>query len=139
MKLLSLYCRVTVGLLLVVGCGGERAPDDGVRIGLVTPGSIADTAWNAGAYQDLQWIADSMDLHTSHVEARTPGAQEGALGTYAAQGYHLVFGHGFEFQDPAERVARDHPPGLGEWMDVVRDSYATGTLSPLTAPAGDVP
>ncbi len=80
-----------------------------------------------------------MDLHTSHVEARTPGAQEGALRTYAAQGNHLVFGHGFEFQDPAERVARDYPPGLGEWMDAVRDSIATGTLSPLTAPAGDVP
>jgi basic membrane lipoprotein Med (substrate-binding protein (PBP1-ABC) superfamily) len=31
--------------------------------------------------------------------------QEQALRTYAAQGYQLVFGHGFEFQDPAERVA----------------------------------
>lgn len=179
MKLLSLYCRVTVALLMVVGCGGERALEAGVRVGLITPGSIADAAWNAGAYRGLQWIADSLGLHTSHVEARTPGAQEEALRTYAAQGYQLVFGHGFEFQDPAERVARDYPetvvardvaggtfvpqvqsfglasgvisyrpnpaatralpPGLGEWMDAVRDSIVRGTLSPLTAPAGDVP
>jgi basic membrane lipoprotein Med (substrate-binding protein (PBP1-ABC) superfamily) len=27
-----------------------------------------------------------------------------ALRTYAQQGYPLVFGHGFEFQDPAERI-----------------------------------
>jgi len=70
---------------------------------------VADAAWNAGAYRGLEWIRDSLGLHVSHVEARTPGAQEEALRTYATQGYHLVFGHGFEFQNPAERVAADYP------------------------------
>lgn len=106
---LSLYCLVTVVLLASTGCGPDRPRDDRLRVGLITPGSIADAAWNAGAYQGLQWIGDSLGLHTSHVEARTPGAQEEALRIYANQGYHLVFGHGFEFQDPAERVARDYP------------------------------
>ena len=113
---------------MVVGCGGERALDDGARIGLITPGSIADAAWNAGAYQGLQWIADSMGLHTSHVEARTPGAQEEALRTYAAQGYHLVFGHGFEFQDPAERVARDYPETV---FIVTSGIRVAGNVAPL--------
>ncbi|MEK6596985.1 MAG: BMP family protein, partial [Gemmatimonadota bacterium] len=45
----------------------------------------------------------------SHVEARTPGEQEEALRTYGAQGYQVVFGHGFEFQDAAERVAALYP------------------------------
>ena len=43
--------------------------------------------------------------HISHVEARTPAEQIEALRTYAAQGYDLVFAHGFEFQDAAERVS----------------------------------
>ena len=102
--------------------------DDGVRVGLITPGSIADAAWNAGAYQGLQWIGDSLGLYTSHVEARTPGAQEEALRTYAAQGYHLVFGHGFEFQDPAERVAVDYPETVFIVTSGVR---VAGNVAPL--------
>jgi len=45
----------------------------------------------------------------SHVEARTPAAQEEALRAYAAQGYGLVFAHGYEFQDAAERVSAEYP------------------------------
>ena len=54
-------------------------------------------------------IRDSTAATISHVEARTPGEQAEALRTYAAQGYNLVFGHGFEFQAPAERIGADYP------------------------------
>jgi basic membrane protein A and related proteins len=80
-----------------------------MRVGLVTPGSIADAAWNSGAYQGLQQIADSLGVTVSHVEARTPAEQSEALRTYAVQGYELVFAHGFEFQDAAERISSDYP------------------------------
>ncbi len=80
-----------------------------MRVGLVTPGSIGDAAWNAGAYQGLQRIRDSLQVHISHVEARTPAEQLDALRTYAAEGYDLVFAHGFEFQDAAERVSATYP------------------------------
>lgn len=104
----------------------ERGP--GVRVGLVTPGSVADAAWNAGAYRGIEWIRDSLNLHVSHVEARTPGSQEEALRTYAAQGYHLVFGHGFEFQDPAERVAVDYPETV---FIVTSGIRVAGNVAPL--------
>jgi basic membrane lipoprotein Med (substrate-binding protein (PBP1-ABC) superfamily) len=80
-----------------------------MRVGLITPGSIADAAWNAGAYQGLLQIRDSLGVAISHVEARTPAEQEEALRTYAAQGYDLVFAHGFEFQGAAERVSAQYP------------------------------
>ncbi|MBA3892311.1 MAG: BMP family ABC transporter substrate-binding protein [Gemmatimonadales bacterium] len=78
-------------------------------MGLITPGSIADAAWNSGAFEGLQQIRDSLGLAVSHVEARTPSEQDEALRTYAAQGYDLVFAHGFEFQEPAERVSAEYP------------------------------
>jgi basic membrane lipoprotein Med (substrate-binding protein (PBP1-ABC) superfamily) len=80
-----------------------------MRVGLVTPGSIADAAWNSGAYQGLQRIHDSLRVSVSHVEARTPAEQAEALRTYAVQGYDLVFAHGFEFQDLAERISAEYP------------------------------
>lgn len=80
-----------------------------MRVGLITPGSVADAAWNSAAYQGLQRIHDSLGVQVSHVEARTPAEQNEALRTYAAQGYDLVFANGFEFQDAAERVSREYP------------------------------
>ncbi|HEX5631778.1 MAG TPA: BMP family protein, partial [Gemmatimonadales bacterium] len=38
-----------------------------------------------------------------------PASQEEALRAYAAQGYQLVFAHGYEFQAAAEQVSREFP------------------------------
>ena len=95
-------------LLLSLGCARRESSAE-FRVALVTPGSIADAAWNSGAYAGLQAIRDSLGAAISHVEARAPGEQAEALRTYAVQGYDLVFGHGFEFQDPAERIGANHP------------------------------
>jgi len=101
------YCVTVVSLLLTACSYGKKVA--GFRVALVTPGSIADAAWNAGAYAGLTMIHDSLGTAVSHEEARTPGTQEEALRVYAAQGYQLVFAHGFEFQDPAERVSTEYP------------------------------
>jgi basic membrane lipoprotein Med (substrate-binding protein (PBP1-ABC) superfamily) len=95
-------------LALVASCG--KPPATGAfRVGLITPGSIADAAWNSGAYAGLNVIRDSLQAEVSHVEARTPSEQQEALRAYAEQGYDLVFGHGFEFQGPAERIGDQYP------------------------------
>ena len=99
--------RHAVLLMALSACSQPHSSK--IRVGLITPGSVADAAWNSGAYQGLMLIRDSLGLAVSHVEARTPAEQTEALRTYAAQGYQLVFAHGFEFQDPAERVSREYP------------------------------
>jgi basic membrane lipoprotein Med (substrate-binding protein (PBP1-ABC) superfamily) len=81
----------------------------GMRVGLVTPGAVSDAAWNSGAFEGLRRVRDSLGVSISHVEARTPAEQSEALRAYAAQGFDLVFAHGFEFQDAAERVSADYP------------------------------
>lgn len=100
----------------------------GLRVGLITPGSIADAAWNSGAYAGLQRIHDSLGLPVSHVESRTPAEQDEALRTYAAQGYGLVFAHGFEFQGAAERVSAQYPRTV---FIVTSGARARGNVSPL--------
>ena len=119
--------RRAVTLLLLVGCAKAPRPT-GPRVGLITPGSIADAAWNSGAYAGLQQIHDSLGLTISHVEARTPAEQDEALRSFAAQGYELVFAHGFEFQDPAERVSRQYPKTV---FIVTSGSRARGNVAPL--------
>lgn len=113
---------------LVLGCGRRGTEPTGLRVALITPGSIADAAWNAGAFEGLQQIKDSLGVVVSHQEARTPGAQEEALRAYAADGYSLIFGHGFEFQQPAERVSAEHPKAV---FIVTSGERVQGNVAPL--------
>jgi basic membrane protein A and related proteins len=103
-------------LLLAIACGdssrdGRTAAtgSDDFKVALLTPGPISDQAWNSGAYQGLLRIRDSLNATISHIQTRTPADFEENFRHYGAEGYELVFGHGFEFQDAAERVAPDFP------------------------------
>jgi basic membrane protein A len=79
------------------------------RVALLTPGPVSDQSWNSGAYQGLQRIRDSLRASVSHIQTKTPAEFEEQFRQYGSQGYDLVFGHGFEFQDAAKRVGPDYP------------------------------
>ncbi len=79
------------------------------RVALLTPGPISDQSWNGGAYQGLLRIRDSLGASISHIQTKTPAEFEEQFRQYGSQGYDLVFGHGFEFQDAAKRVGPDFP------------------------------
>jgi len=79
------------------------------RVALLTPGSISDQSWNGGAYQGLLRIRDSLGARISHIQTKTPAEFEENFRQYGNQGYALVFGHGFEFQDAARAVGPSYP------------------------------
>jgi basic membrane protein A len=117
-----------VGILSAIACRRAETASPGPRVGLITPGSVADAAWNSGAWEGLQLIRDTLGLPISHVEARTPSEQSEALRTYAAQGYDLVFAHGFEFQESAERVSTEYPRTI---FIITSGRRAVGNVAPL--------
>jgi len=109
-------------LLVLLACDGSsgarrdslrssasaNAPNS-FRVALLTPGPISDRSWNGGAYDGLVAIRDSLGAQISHVQTKTPAEFEENFRQYGAQGYDLVIGHGFEFQDAAVRVGPDFP------------------------------
>jgi basic membrane lipoprotein Med (substrate-binding protein (PBP1-ABC) superfamily) len=115
---------VASALVTVLACGTDRSPRaragssessakaDSFRVALLTPGPISDRSWNGGAYAGLVAIRDSLGATVSHVQTKTPAEFEENFRQYGAQGYNLVIGHGFEFQDAAVRVAPDFPKTL---------------------------
>jgi basic membrane protein A len=110
MRKLSFLVLATVAL---TACASPReeagASDTTFRVALLTPGPISDQSWNGGAYQGLMRIRDSLDADVSHVQTRTPADFEENFREYGSRGFDLVFGHGFEFQDAAKRVAPGFP------------------------------
>ena len=79
------------------------------KVALLTPGPISDKSWNGGAYEGLMAIRDSLGADISHIQTKTPAEFEENFRQYGAKGFNLVFGHGFEFQDAALRVAPSYP------------------------------
>jgi basic membrane protein A and related proteins len=97
----------------IAGCGdGKQGADGGGRefkVALLTPGPVSDQSWNSGAYRGLLAIRDSLGARISNIETKTPAEFDENFRQYGSQGYDLVFGHGFEFQDAARRVAPEFP------------------------------
>jgi basic membrane protein A len=110
---------LVVMIMMVVGCTSQKddASQDSTnhksfKVALLTPGPISDQSWNGGAYEGLMRIKDSLSagvVKVSHIQTKTPAEFEENFRQYGAQGYSLVFGHGFEFQDAAVRVGPEFP------------------------------
>lgn len=87
----------------------KKGNGNSFKVALLTPGPISDKSWNGGAYAGLLAIRDSLGAQISHIQTKTPAEFDENFRQYGAKGYELVFGHGFEFQDAALRVAPDFP------------------------------
>ena len=123
--LLSLF---TTGLLLMGGVNISAKRHDKFKIALLLPASITDGGWNAFAYDGLVAIEKELGAKISHVESRTPTDQEAHFRDYAMDGYHLIFGHGYEYQDPAKSVAADFPETI---FITSTGSTITNNISPM--------
>jgi basic membrane protein A len=99
----------SASVAVITACGGDAAKQDGFKVALLTPGPISDQSWNGGAYNGLMLIRDSLGARVSHVQTKTPADFEENFREYGSQNFALVFGHGFEFQDAAKRVAPQFP------------------------------
>lgn len=132
------FCRIailihSVAVLLTACGGGQPAPQASTtfKVALLTPGPISDQAWNAAAYTGLERIRDSLGAEISHIQTRTPAEFEENFRQYGAKGYSLVIGHGFEFQDAAQRVGPEYPKtiyvttgGTGTGANIAALSFA---------------
>lgn len=105
-------CTVLVGITVATAaCSREEQTGSkaAFKVALLTPGPISDQSWNGGAYAGLIRIRDSLGAKISHIQTKTPAEFDENFRQYGAEGYNLVFGHGFEFQDAALRVAPEFP------------------------------
>lgn len=104
-------------LAAVAACSGSESSQTSrdstakvpFKVALLTPGPVSDRSWNGGAYEGLLRIRDSLGAQISHIQTRTPAEFDENFRQYGMQGYQLVFGHGFEFQDAAVRVSAEFP------------------------------
>lgn len=90
-------------------CGSAAWADD-LKMGLLVPGSVSEEGWNRIGYNALKGVEEQLGAQVSYVELQqNPASFAKAFYDYASQGYQVILGHGFEFQDAALEVAMDYP------------------------------
>ena len=121
-------CLFIIGFTLIGTLSLYAKEHEKFKVALLLPASITDGSWNAFAYEGLKAIEKELGAKISHVESRTPTDQEAHFRDYALDGYHLIFGHGFEYQDPAKSVAPDFPETV---FITSTGSTVTDNISPM--------
>ncbi len=82
------------------------------KAAIVMPGNITDQSWNQAGYEGLMNAKKALGIEVAFSEKVAQPDQAEALADYARRGYDVVIGHGGEFQEAANRVARKHPDTL---------------------------
>lgn len=98
--------------LLLAACSHSEPASTAVKpfkVALLSPGPISDAGWNALAYEGLLAIKQQLGAEIAQREVHNPGEFEDGFRDFAARGFDLIFGHGFEFQDAAAAVAPAFP------------------------------
>ena len=121
-------CLITIGSAFTSNTNLFAKGHEKFKVALLLPASITDGGWNALAYDGLKAIEKELGAKISHVESRTPTDQEAHFRDYALDGYDLIFGHGFEYQDPAKAVAPDFPETV---FFTSTGSTVTDNISPM--------
>ncbi len=101
----------------------EPVAEEPLKVALLLYGPLADTGWNATAYQGLLDAEEEFGVEVALSEDVPVPDIERALRDFASQGYDLVIGHSFPFLDPTMVVAPDFP-----------DTHFSVTNGYLTAP-----
>ena len=112
----------------VVGCSDKELDKESeFKVALLLPASKSDAGWNELAYTGLLQIEKELGAKIMDVESRTPAEQEQHFRYYADRGFDLIFGHGYEYQEPAKAVAPNFP-------DTIFITSSGGTITDNISP-----
>lgn len=79
-----------------------------LKVAMLLPGPISDHGWNMMAYEALKNVESELDVEIAYNENTSSSEYESIFRGYAAAGYDVVIGHGFEFGNAAKKVAQQY-------------------------------
>ena len=80
-----------------------------LKVALVTDASFQDAGWGSTAFKSGQALKTKYKAELGLAEKVAVPDIEATLRDFASRNYDLIIAHGFEWGDPAVRVAKDFP------------------------------
>lgn len=132
-KALLVACLVLVlGTSVLMAAGtAEQSSNGKMKVALLLSGPANDQGWNAVAFAGLKEAEEKYNLETAYSENVGIADGEAAFRDYAAQGYNLVIGHGFQFGEPAVRISSQFPKT--KFMAIESNVYSENVASYVMA------
>lgn len=88
---------------------GEAASGEGLKVALCVTGAVNDMGWCQSAYEGLKLVEKDLGCEIAYTENVGAADMVATFTDYAANGYDVVIGHGFQFGDPALEVGELYP------------------------------
>jgi len=118
-KNIKLICTIfVIGIFLfstgLIYGGGEKKLEKAqgpkkVKVAVLLPGVISDHSWNQFAYEGLMRAKKECGVEVAYSENVHQAEQIEVFRNYASAGYDVIIGHGGEYTDAAETVAKEFP------------------------------
>lgn len=166
LRIITILLICSIFTFGVVGCSSNEEPESNgapnaseepnnestgisaseLKVALILNGSINDGSWNANGYNALVEAQKNIGFELAYMENVQTAEMEATFRDYAEQGYHLVLGHGSQFEDPILAVAPSYPdtyffvcngeisqePNVGSYRTATdENAFVTGALSAL--------
>ncbi len=114
-KVYSMFSLLLIAVFLVtaaacVPTGTVETKGAGdYKIVLLLPGPINDQSWNATNYAGLVKCNETLGTKMEYVESVQAADYESTFRNYGERGYDLVMAAGTQFDETANKVAKDYP------------------------------
>ena len=120
---MSLLLGGILGVSLLTGCastpdakGIQQGTETDIvqeqgalKVALCVTGAVNDMGWNQSAYEGLLLVEEALGCEIAYTENVAAADMAATFTDYAANGYDVVIGHGFQFGDPALEVGELYP------------------------------
>lgn len=132
-KIVAMALSLTMAVSMLTACGGgsketkaetkaessaettaesaseKVAEGEPLKVALCVTGAVNDMGWCQSAYDGLKLLEEKYGAEIAYTENIQAADMVAAFTDYAANGYDIVIGHGFQFGDPALEVGAQYP------------------------------
>ena len=132
-KFVAMALSLTMAVSMLTACGGgsketkaetkaesaaqttaesaseKAAEGEPFKVALCVTGAVNDMGWCQSAYDGLKLLEEKYGAEIAYTENIQAADMVAAFTDYAANGYDIVIGHGFQFGDPALEVGAQYP------------------------------
>ncbi|GIN84020.1 transcriptional activator protein med [Heyndrickxia sporothermodurans] len=101
---------IFVVVLLLSGCSTSVDKGNINKVGLLVPESINDQVWGTKGYKGLLNIQNDFDVDVFYKEGiDSESSIEHSVEEFSQKGVNLIFGHGMEYGDTFNKIAKKYP------------------------------
>jgi len=87
----------------------QKIEEEKTKVALMVPGVVSDQSWNQFGFEGLKQAEEECDVAIGYSEEVAQDEQVEVIRNYVAEGYHIIIGHGGEYEDALATVAKEYP------------------------------